>query len=95
MLLDTSETLVTGSADNTVKVWDVQYGKEKMSVETKTAVRAVAFAESEGNSACDKTILYVTDARMGFPAMLVIYSIGKCSFGCLVALDQTHHYHGF
>ena len=61
--------LLSGSADATVKLWDVQYGKEKLSITNNTAVRAVAIAEG------DKEIVYATDARMGFPAMMVIYSL--------------------
>ena len=69
IILDASDMLLSGSADATVKLWDVQYGKEKLSITNNTAVRAVAIAEG------DKEIVYATDARMGFPAMMVIYSL--------------------
>jgi len=59
---------LTGSADATTKVWDVQYGKERHSLYTNTSVRAVAFSEG------DKEMAYVTDAVMGFPATLVIFN---------------------
>ena len=61
--------LLSGSADSTAKVWDVQYGKEKRSIANNTAVRAVSIAEG------DREIAYATDARMGLPAMLVIYCL--------------------
>ena len=69
IILDASDMLLSGSADATAKLWDVQYGKEKLSITNNTAVRAVAIAEG------DKEIVYATDARMGFPAMMVIYSL--------------------
>jgi translation initiation factor 3 subunit I len=69
MLLGDSEKLLTGSADATAKVWDVQYGKERHSVATNTSVRAVAFSEG------DKEMAYATDSVMGFPATLVIFNL--------------------
>lgn len=66
-LLEYSDTFVTGSADTTAKIWDVQYGKEKRSIQNQTSVRAVALSENDS-----KELVYATDARMGLPAMLVI-----------------------
>ncbi|KAJ3055164.1 Eukaryotic translation initiation factor 3 subunit I [Rhizophlyctis rosea] len=54
-----SKRLLTGSADSSARLWDVQTGKELFKWNTNTAVRAVAFAQG------DKKALYVTDAVMG------------------------------
>ena len=57
---DTSH-LVTGAADNTVRLWDIQTGQEISKIETKSAVRTVNFSFS-GNMVC-----YTTDKQMGYP----------------------------
>merc|ERR1719330_1128603 len=53
--------LVTGAADNTVRLWDIQTGKELNSIQTKSAVRTCGFSYS-GNMVC-----YTTDKQMGYP----------------------------
>jgi len=57
---DTSH-LVTGAADNSVRLWDIQTGKELSLIDTKSAVRTAAFSYS-GNMVC-----YTTDKQMGYP----------------------------
>lgn len=53
--------LVTGAADNSVRLWDIQTGKELSVIDTKSAVRTAAFSYS-GNMVC-----YTTDKQMGYP----------------------------
>jgi len=65
----TSTLLVSGSADNTAKIWDVSNGKCLKSWEFNTAVRRVQFSED------DKMVLIVTEPRMGFPATLQIFNV--------------------
>jgi len=62
---DTSH-LVTGAADNTVRLWDIQTGKEISKIETKSAVRTANFSFS-GNMVC-----YSTDKQMGYPCEIVV-----------------------
>ena len=57
---DTSH-LVTGAADNSVRLWDIQTGKQLSVIDTKSAVRTAAFSYS-GNLVC-----YTTDKQMGYP----------------------------
>ena len=38
--------LVTGAADNTVRLWDIQTGKELSKIDTKSAVRTANFSFS-------------------------------------------------
>lgn len=61
--------MVSGSADNTAKLWDVSNGKCLKSWEFNTAVRCVQFSED------DKLVLIVTEPRMGYPATLQIFSV--------------------
>ncbi|KAJ1562015.1 Eukaryotic translation initiation factor 3 subunit I, partial [Cladochytrium tenue] len=51
--------LMTGSADNTAKLWEVETGRCVFTWETRSAVRCVAFALG------DEQALFVTDATMG------------------------------
>lgn len=70
---DDSRRLITGSADNTCKLWDVYTGQCLFTWNTKTAVRAVAFASG------DKRALFVTDATMGQPCRVYIVEIEEDS----------------
>ncbi|KAG9301639.1 hypothetical protein G9A89_016709 [Geosiphon pyriformis] len=64
-----STLALTGSADNSAKLWNVQTGKCLHTWEFKTAVRRIAFSED------DSMALAVTEPRMGFPGTVVILSI--------------------
>ena len=54
-----SKRLLTGSADNSMIMWDVQTGKQLAKWNTKSAVRAVSFQLGS------KYALFLTDATMG------------------------------
>jgi len=58
--------LVSGAADNSVRLWDVQTGKQVNIIETKSAVRTCNFSYS-GNMVC-----YTTDKQMGYPCEINI-----------------------
>lgn len=60
---------VTGSADNTARLWNVQTGKCLKTWEFKTAVKRVEFNED------DNMILCVTEERMGFPGTVTVMNI--------------------
>jgi translation initiation factor 3 subunit I len=64
-----SNRLITGSGDNTARVWAVNGGKELGKIETATAVRAVALSQG------DKYLAILTDATMGRPAMILVYEL--------------------
>jgi len=51
--------VLTGSGDNTCRLWEALTGKELHVFETRSAVRSVAFAFG------DKEAIFVTDATMG------------------------------
>lgn len=68
-----SETklLITGSADNTMRLWDVQTGKELFQWRFDTAVRSVSWSSD------DKQVLMFTDARVSIPAVIRVYDINR------------------
>lgn len=53
--------LVSGAADDTCRLWDIETGKNINVISTKTAVRTCNFSYS-GNMVC-----FTTDKRMGYP----------------------------
>jgi len=63
-----STVLLTGSGDTSVKIWDVETGKERQSLSHKAPVRWVEWAEG------DKQFLTLTDAVMGQTTTILIYS---------------------
>ncbi|SAL99000.1 hypothetical protein [Absidia glauca] len=64
-----STMVVTGSADNTAKLWDVQTGRLLKSWEFKTAVKRVEFSED------DTMVLCVTEERMGFAGTITVLPV--------------------
>ncbi|ORY07876.1 WD40 repeat-like protein [Basidiobolus meristosporus CBS 931.73] len=67
----TTTLLLTGSADNTARLWEVQTGKLLYTLETKTAVKRVQFSED------DALALIVTEERMGHPGTVTVLDIVK------------------
>ena len=64
-----SRRLLTASADNTAKLWNVQTGEILFEWEFKTPVRSIEFAIG------DREALILTDARMGNPGLLNVYAM--------------------
>jgi translation initiation factor 3 subunit I len=60
---------ITGSADNTAKLWNVQTGKCLKTWEFMTAVKRVEFNEDDDMALC------VTEERMGYPGTVTVISI--------------------
>lgn len=61
--------LVSGSADNTLRLWQVSNGKCLYTWEFPTAVKSVAFND-EGNQ-----IVCITEQRMGFQCAIRVFDI--------------------
>ncbi|KAJ3324234.1 Eukaryotic translation initiation factor 3 subunit I [Boothiomyces sp. JEL0866] len=68
-----STRLLTGSADNSMILWNVNGGEQLFKWDTQTAVRAVSFASG------DKLALFVTDATMGQKSTIHIVEIAEDS----------------
>lgn len=64
-----SRTLATGSADNSMRLWDVTSGRSSACLDTDTGVRSVAWAQGGQLLAC------LTDNTMGHPATILIYDV--------------------
>ena len=69
-----TERLITGSGDNTARLWDVKTGQSMHQWEFKTSVRSVQF------SLGDRSALILTESRKDIPGVLNIFPI--------VSLDQ-------
>lgn len=61
--------LLTGAADNTCRLWDVETGKQLLDLSTKSAIRTCGFSFS-GN-----LIMYTTDKAMGQPCEMLVYDL--------------------
>jgi len=59
-----SANFLSGSADNSVRIWDVDTGKMKGCIDTKSAVRTCAFSYS------GKMVAFSTDKQMGHPCII-------------------------
>jgi len=68
-----SERVVSGAADNYVKVWRADAGRELFSIPHKTPVRSVNFALG------DRQILSVTDQVLGHTATVYIWDLNSPS----------------
>ena len=66
-----SRFLVSGSADNTMRLWSVQSGKCLFFWEFPTAVKRVAFNEDDDQVVC------ITEQRMGFQGAVRIFNINR------------------
>ncbi|KAH8104640.1 WD40 repeat-like protein [Cristinia sonorae] len=66
-----SRFLVSGSADNTLRLWSVQTGKCLYKWEFPTAVKRVAFSDD------DEQIVCVTEQRMGYQGAIRVFNINR------------------
>jgi len=66
-----SEFMVSGAADNTMRLWEVQTGKCLYTWEFPTAVKRVAFSDD------DKQIVLVTEQRMGYQGAVTIFNVNR------------------
>lgn len=75
--LDTGETrfLVSGSADNMMKLWDIATGKCLYTWEFPTAIKRVAFSDDDNLIAC------ITEQRMGYQGAVRIFQVNRSGNG--------------
>jgi len=62
-----STRVVTGSADNTCRIWDCETGKQLHCLETQSGVRSCNFSYS------GHYINFTTDQTMGYPSELLLF----------------------
>jgi translation initiation factor 3 subunit I len=79
--------MVSGSADNTLRLWSVQTGKCLYKWEFPTAVKRVAFSEDDSQIVC------ITEQRMGHQCAIRVFDINRDGDGTnrtfLYSLAQT------
>jgi translation initiation factor 3 subunit I len=63
--------MVSGSADNTLKLWSVSTGKCLYTWEFPTAVKRVAFSDD------DEQVVCITEQRMGYQGAIRIFNINR------------------
>jgi len=66
-----SRYLLTGAADNSAKLWDIETGTEILSYETGSAVRSCGFSYS------GKQLFYSTDKAMGRQCEIRFYDVAE------------------
>ncbi|KAJ7180750.1 WD40-repeat-containing domain protein [Mycena filopes] len=66
-----SKLLVSGSADNTLRLWNVASGKGLYTWEFPTAVKRVAFNEDNSKVVC------ITEQRMGYQCAIRVFEINR------------------
>ena len=66
-----SQFLVSGSADNMMKLWSVQTGRCLYTWEFPTAVKRVAFSEDDDQIVC------ITEQRMGYQGAIRVFKINR------------------
>ena len=63
--------MVSGSADNTLRLWSVQTGKCLYTWEFPTAVKRVAFSPDDSQVVC------ITEQRMGHQCAIRVFDINR------------------
>ncbi|KAH8806629.1 WD40-repeat-containing domain protein [Flagelloscypha sp. PMI_526] len=71
LLIAQSKFLVSGAADNQMRLWSVENGKCLHTWEFPTAIKRVAF------SADDKKVVCITEQRMGHQCMIRVFNINR------------------
>ncbi|EMD39788.1 hypothetical protein CERSUDRAFT_112055 [Gelatoporia subvermispora B] len=82
-----STFLVSGSADNLMKLWSVQTGKCLFTWEFNTAVKRVAFSETDDQIVC------VTEQRMGYQGAIWIFDINREGDGTQQSKEPANMFH--
>jgi translation initiation factor 3 subunit I len=66
-----SKFMVSGSADNTLKLWSVSTGKCLYAWEFPTAVKRAAFSDDDNQVVC------ITEQRMGYQGAIRVFNINR------------------
>ncbi|KAH8109243.1 WD40 repeat-like protein [Phellopilus nigrolimitatus] len=78
-----SQYLVSGAADNNMKLWQVATGKCLYTWEFPTAVKRVAFSED------DEQVVCITEQRMGHQSCIRIFNINREGDGTKQSEEPT------
>ncbi|KAJ7917496.1 WD40-repeat-containing domain protein [Mycena leptocephala] len=81
-----SRFLVSGSADNTLRLWSVSSGKCLYTWEFPTAVKRVAFNEDDTKVVC------ITEQRMGYQCAIRVFDINREGDGTNQSEDPLYFF---
>jgi len=79
-----SRFMVSGAADNTLRLWSVATGKCLYTWEFPTAVKRVSFSQD------DQQVVCITEQRMGFQCAIRVFDINREGDGTDQSLEPTH-----
>ncbi|KAG1776483.1 WD40-repeat-containing domain protein [Suillus placidus] len=79
-----SRFLVSGSADNELRLWNVSDGKCLYVWEFPTAVKRVAFSED------DERVVCITEQRMGHQCVIRVFKLNRDGDGTAQSLEPEH-----
>jgi len=82
-----SHFLVSGSADNEMRLWSVQTGKCLFVWEFPTAVKRVSFSDD------DEQIVCITEQRMGHQGAIRIFDVHRDDDGTVQDLEPASMFH--
>ncbi|KZS92258.1 WD40 repeat-like protein [Sistotremastrum niveocremeum HHB9708] len=82
-----SRFFITGSADNTLRLWSVSTGKELFQWEFPTAVKRVAFSEDGDQIVC------ITEQRMGHQGAIRVFEINRSGNGTNQSKEPISMFH--
>jgi len=82
-----SRFLVSGSADNEMRLWSVQTGKCLFVWEFPTAVKRVSFSDD------DEQVVCITEQRMGHQGAIRIFNISRDDDGTHQSQDPVSMFH--
>jgi len=82
-----SRFLVSGSADNILRLWSVQSGKCLFKWEFPTAVKRVAFNDTDDQVVC------ITEQRMGHQGAIRVFNINREGDGTKQSTEPVHMFY--
>ena len=75
--------MLTGSADNSVKLWECETGSELHHLKTETAVRTCGFSSPR------KVFYYSTDEQMGMKCSIYLYDVVSLEMISVVMAEKS------
>jgi translation initiation factor 3 subunit I len=85
LLLAESKYMISGAADNALKLWSVATGRCLYTWNLPTAIKRVAFSED------DTQIVCITEQRMGYQGAIRIYTLNRGGDGMKRAFGSIIH----
>ncbi|KAG5646025.1 translation initiation factor eIF3 subunit [Asterophora parasitica] len=79
-----SRFMVSGAADNTLRLWAVETGKCLYTWEFPTAVKRVAFKDDDSQVVC------ITEQRMGYQCAIRVFNINRDGDGTNQSQEPLH-----